>query len=121
MISKAATVKEYLNELSPDRKAALSQLRSLIRRIAPNEVEAMACGMPVFGDLCGFASQKHYMAFYLCDVDTVKHYQTKLGKVSCGKCCIRFKRLDDLNLSVVESILKDALKRRKQGIVAACR
>jgi hypothetical protein len=43
-----------------------------------------------------------------------------LGKVSCGKGCIRFKRLADLNLKSVESILREVLERRKQGIGPSC-
>ena len=41
MTSKATTISEYLEELPPDRRAALGQLRSLIHRIAPKTVETM--------------------------------------------------------------------------------
>lgn len=72
--------------------------------------------MPAFGELCALASQKNYMALYLGEGDILKNYKTKLGRVNCGKCCIRFKGLNDLNLNVVESILEEILKLRKQGI-----
>jgi hypothetical protein len=39
-------------------------------------------------------------------------------KVNCGKGCIRFKRIADLNLSTVENILREILKLREQGIGA---
>jgi uncharacterized protein YdhG (YjbR/CyaY superfamily) len=120
MTSKAATISEYLEELPADRRAALTQLRSLIHRIAPKTVEAMQYGLPAFGDLCALASQKNYMALYVCEGDVVKAHLAQLGKVSCGKGCIRFKRLEDLNLKTVESILKDILKLRKQGIGPSC-
>jgi uncharacterized protein YdhG (YjbR/CyaY superfamily) len=120
MTSKAATISEYLEELPADRRAALTQLRSLIHRIAPKTVEAMQYGLPSFGDLCALASQKNYMALYVCEGDVVKAHLAQLGKVSCGKGCIRFKRLEDLNLKTVESILKDILKLRKQGIGPSC-
>ena len=120
MQSKAATIAEYFEELPPERRAALSELRALIHRVAPRTVEAMQYGLPSFGDLCAMASQKNHMALYICESDIVKAHFTQLGKVSCGKGCIRFKRLVDLNLSAVESILREVLKRRKQGIGPGC-
>lgn len=121
VISKAATISEYLDELPPDRKAALSELRKMIHRIAPKTVEAMKYGLPSFGELCALASQKNYMSLYVCEGDIVKAHLKQLGKVSCGRGCIRFKRLEDLNLSVVENILREILKLRKQGIGPSCR
>ena len=120
MQSKAATISEYLEELPPDRRSALNELRSLIHRVAPGTVEAMQYGLPAFGDLCAMASQKNYLALYVCESDVVAAHLPELGKVSCGKGCIRFKRLDDLNLNAVESILREVLERRKQGIGPAC-
>ena len=120
MQSKAATISEYLEELPPDRRSALNELRALIHRVAPKTVEAMQYGLPAFGDLCALASQKNYMALYVCESDIVKARLAQLGKVSCGKGCIRFKRLADLNLHAVESILREILELRKQGIGPSC-
>ena len=120
MQSKAATISEYLEELPPDRRSALNELRALIHRVAPKTVEAMQYGLPAFGDLCALASQKNYMSLYVCEGDIVKAHLAKLGKVSCGKGCIRFKRLADLNLREVESILGEILQLRKQGIGPSC-
>ena len=121
MTSTATTISEYLAELPPDRRAALSELRALIQRIAPKTIEAMQYGLPAFGDLCALASQKNYMALYVCESDLVKAHLAQLGKVSCGKGCIRFKRLTDLNLSSVESLLLEILQLRKQGVGPSCR
>jgi uncharacterized protein YdhG (YjbR/CyaY superfamily) len=121
MTSKATTISEYLKELPADRRAALGELRALIHRVAPKTIEAMKYGLPSFGELCAFASQKNYMAFYVCEGDIVKAHLAQLGKVSCGKGCIRFKRIEDLNLATIESILKEILKLRKKGIGPSCR
>ena len=120
MQSKAATVSEYLEELPADRRSDLTELRAVIRRVSPQAAEWMQYGLPAFGDLCAFASQKNYMALYVCEGDIVKAHLAQLGKVSCGKGCIRFKRLADLNLKSVESILREVLERRKQGIGPSC-
>jgi len=81
----------------------------------------MKYGLPSFGEICALASQKNHMALYVCEGDIVKAHLARLGKVSCGKGCIRFKRIDDLDLSAVESILKEILKLRKRGIGPSCR
>jgi uncharacterized protein YdhG (YjbR/CyaY superfamily) len=120
MTSKATTIGDYLAELPRDRREALSALRALIHRVAPKTVEAMQYGLPAFGDLCALASQKNYMALYVCESDVVKAHLAGLGKVSCGKGCIRFKRLTDLNLDVLERILREILKLREQGIGPSC-
>lgn len=120
MQSKATTIDEYLKELPSERRTALLEIRALIHRVAPKTVEAMQYGLPAFGDLCALASQKNYMALYVCESAIVKAHLAQLGKVSCGKGCIRFKRLTDLNLSAVESILREILKLRTQGIGPSC-
>ena len=120
MQSQAATISEYLQELPPDRRSDLSELRALINRVAPEAVEAMEYGLPAFGDLCALASQKNYMSLYVCESDIIQAHLPQLGKVSCGKGCIRFKRLADLNLSSVESLLQEILELRKQGIGPSC-
>lgn len=120
MQSNAATIDEYLMELPPDRRAALSEMRVLIHQVAPNTFEAMQYGLPSFGDICALASQKNYMSFYICESDILKAHLSQLGKVSCGKGCIRFKQIADLNMTAVESILREILKLRRQGIGPSC-
>jgi hypothetical protein len=61
------------------------------------------------------ASQKNYVSLYVYAIDPddkarylAEKYESKLGKVSIGKSCIRFKKLEDLNLETVEKIIKEA-------------
>lgn len=111
MTSDAKTVAAYLKELPDDARRALSKLRALIRKIAPEAKESMKFGMPSYelsGDYCAFARQKHNLALYVCDVALVEGFKKKLGKVSCGKSCIRFKKVEDLDLNVVEEMLQAA-------------
>ncbi len=109
MQSSAKTVDEYLDEIPADRRSALEALRTLIHSIAPTVTEAMLYGMPAFllGEpFCAFASQKQYMSLYCCD-DLLDQYRPRLGKLSCGKCCIRFRKYEDLPLEVITELLKE--------------
>lgn len=79
MISKATTISGYLKELPPDRRAALTQLRSLINKIAPKAVEGMKYGLPAFCDICALASQKNHMAIHICDPVAVNALPQETG------------------------------------------
>ncbi len=67
--------------------------------------------------IVAIAPQKNYMSLYICAVTNGKYmaeiYQDKLGKVSCGKSCIRFKKIEDLNTDTVKEILLELERRMK--------
>jgi uncharacterized protein YdhG (YjbR/CyaY superfamily) len=132
MQSKAATVEEYLKELPEDRRAALSKVRQVIRKNLPKGItEGMHYGMIGYGvphkiypagyhcdpkqplPFAGLASQKNYMSFYLCSVyqnaEQEKwvraQFAAKGKKLDMGKCCIRFKKLEDLPLDFVGKVV----------------
>lgn len=63
------------------------------------------------------ANQKNYMSLYLgCEGDTylAEEYADQLGKVSCGKSCVRFKKLEDLNLKVALKLVKLSAKNMQE-------
>ena len=68
----------------------------------------------------GLASQKNYISLYiLAEKDGVylaEANKEKLGKVSVGKSCIRFKKLEDLNLKVAMQLAKTAAKLRQSDL-----
>lgn len=108
-------VDQYLADLVPERQAALSGLRALIQEAVPDAVETLRYRMPTYeyqgGVLCAFASQKHYMSLYM-DVDLVERHRKELDGLDVGKSCIRFKRLEQLPLETVRTILDETVERR---------
>jgi uncharacterized protein YdhG (YjbR/CyaY superfamily) len=122
MQSRAKNVDEYLKEQPDDRRAVLARLRKLIRAALPSAKESMQYGMATYAvgeNLCALAAQKNYFALYLLDAPVVARYKPELGKVSVGKGCIRFKKVEDLSLEKVEEMLKEAGKRRAEGTTLA--
>ena len=127
MQSRAATVAEYLKELPEDRRAAVSKVRAVIRKHLPRGIaEQMSYGIGYVvphklypsGYHCdpkqplpfaGLASQKNYISLYLMTVYQVpgmeqwlrSQFQARGKRLDMGKCCLRFKTLDDLPLDVV--------------------
>ncbi len=133
MQSKATTVKQYLAELPPDRRSAIQAVRDVILdNLDKDFEEGMQSGMigyyvphRVFpaGYHCdpkqplpfaGLASQKNYMSLYMMadygegiDGGWLRKAWARTGKkLDMGKCCIRFKKLDDLPLEVIGEAIR---------------
>lgn len=133
MQSKATTVEQYLAELPPDRRAALSAVREVILDSLDNDFEeGMQYGMIGYyvphrvypaGYHCnpkqplpfaGLASQKNHMAIYLMSVygdgdhwNWFREAWARTGKkLDMGKCCIRFRRVEDLALDVIADAIR---------------
>jgi uncharacterized protein YdhG (YjbR/CyaY superfamily) len=116
LISDAPDVDTYLSELSEERREALSVLRDLIHRVAPDASESMKYGLPHYdlqGPYFALASQKHYMSLYISETDLIAASQAELSHLNTGKSCIRFRKLDQLPMDVVEEILRAAAERRR--------
>lgn len=60
------------------------------------------------------ANQKQYVSVYVCSVINGEYvaekYKVELGKVKVGRSCISFKKLEDINLSALARVLKEAQK-----------
>ncbi len=61
--------------------------------------------------IVALAPQKNYISIYICAINEDGRYLAegfadRLGKVNCGRSCIRFKKLDDLNLNTLGDILE---------------
>lgn len=131
MQSKAKTVMQYLEELPPNRREAISALRNLILENLPRGYEETmnwGCisyeipletypdtynGQPLF--YVALASQKRHMAVYMHGVysdpkqlkilkDAFKDMNVK---PNMGKSCIRFKKLEKLPLETIGKLIAE--------------
>jgi len=127
--SKAATVEEYLAELPEERRAVISVVRDVILSHLPEGYEeAMAWGMIGYAiplerypntynkkplAFVALAAQKNYYSLYLMcayqdseDEAFLRRAFAKAGKkLDMGKCCIRFRRLDELPLDAIGEVI----------------
>lgn len=124
----ATSVKEYLDLLPPERREPVTFLHTFIQKVAPTLTPHFASNMLGYGSFkyknykkeiidwptVALASQKNYISLYVCAVQNGEYvaekYKDTLGKVSVGKSCIRFKKIDDLNLKTLEKVIKMAEK-----------
>ncbi|MCH5600299.1 DUF1801 domain-containing protein [Niabella ginsengisoli] len=69
------------------------------------------------GDACriGFSPRKDKFSLYIlsCDSAAQNELLKKLGKIKTSVACIYFKKLEDLDLKVLEKLIKISLKETK--------
>ncbi len=130
---KATTVKEYIDQIPEERKAAVKKLRAVIRKNIPKGFkECIGYGMPAYvvplskypdGYHCkantplpfvNFASQKNFVALYHSGIYAdkklmnwfVKEYPKYSNrKLDMGKSCIRFKKVDDIPYDLIGELM----------------
>jgi len=125
---------------SEDREPDLREIDKLIRQAAPHLEPTVFKGMASGGVMLGYglqsyqtksmkepeqwpvialANQKNHISLYVSAVEDGEYIAEKnadrLGKVSCGKSCIRFKKFEDLNVDVVKEMLSNIDKRITAG------
>lgn len=111
MQSKVATVPAYIAEAPAERRIALKKLRVLCRAELKGAVEGMDYGMPCYRSgetvLVAFASQKQYIAFYGCGQLLLKNHPEAAAKLNMGKGCIRFKKPEQIDFTLVQQLLRE--------------
>jgi hypothetical protein len=128
MVNVQAKTREEYFGLAGEREPALRELDEIIQKSAPHLEPLLHGGMSgswlAYGmqpyktksmkevsewPVIALANQKNYMSLYVMAIEdgdyVAEKYQDALGKVSVGKSCIRFKKLDDLNKEALQVML----------------
>ena len=124
----AQNVDEYFALIEGERKEQMLQLDKLILETVPKLTRHFAYNMIGYGSfqytnnkkqtldwpVIALASQKNYISLYICCVVDGKYlaegFRDRLGKVSVGKSCVRFKKIEDVNVDVLKELLLAAQK-----------
>ena len=125
MKSSAATVEQYLSELSDERREAVSTVREVVLENLPKGYEEMmdfgmiayvvplsVCpktynGHPLM--YAAIASEKNYVSVHLMNIYGsaevrdwfLESYKATGKRMNMGKSCVRFKTLEDLPLELI--------------------
>ncbi len=145
MKSYAATVEEYLEELSPERRAAVSTVRETVLANLPEGYdEIMDFGMITYVVplerfpktynkhplmYAALASEKNYVSVHLmniyADEETqnwfVDSYKATGKRLDMGKSCVRFRKLDDLPLDLIGEAVSRTPMEEWIGVYEAAR
>lgn len=126
--TKAKDRASYFSAIDEPRKSQILALDAFIQKTVPSLTPNFLYNMLGYGTfkylnykkenidwpVIALASQKNYISLYVCcitdGVYLAEKSKSELGKVSVGKSCIRFKKLEDLNMVAVAKLLKEAAK-----------
>jgi hypothetical protein len=74
---------------------------------------------PTMWPLIALAAQKRHLSLYVCAVVDGRYIAEaraeRLGKVSCGKSCIRFPSLDAVDADELRAVVRDAVAATAAG------
>lgn len=124
--TNARNVKEYIDQIDEPRKYQIKELYDFISKLVPDLDVFIVHNIIGFGKYhyktksgqegdwftLGLASQKNYISVYSCMVEDGQYlaekYADVLGKVNVGKSCIRFKKLEDIDMTVLEKVVLES-------------
>ncbi len=128
--NQSDSVAEYIHSVPEERRKDITFLHAFIQKHAPDLSVFFAYNMSGYGKLrytnykkeiqdwplIAIANQKNYISVYVCAlVDgeyVAEKFKNELGKVSVGRSCIRFKKIEDVNLKTLEKVIKVAVKNK---------
>ncbi len=103
------TVDEYIESFPKEVQKLLREVRSLIRKEAPDAVEGMSYGMPgfkLFGKpLVYFAAWKEHLGFYALPSGN-EAFKKELAKYKVAKGSIQFPLNEPIPMDLIRKMVK---------------
>lgn len=126
--TSAKTPEEYIDLIAEPRRGEIKKLNDFIKKTVPKLKPHILSGMIGYGSYhykyasgregewsaVLLSSQKNYISVYVCGVKDGKYvpelYKKELPKANIGKSCIRFKKVEDIDLAVLAEIIRESVK-----------
>jgi hypothetical protein len=120
----AKTPEDYIEQIDEPRRSDIHALHTMIAKAVPKLAPSIQSGMIGYGTyhykyasgregdcaIISLASQKNYISVYIGATENGEYvaekHKAELPKASIGKSCIRFKKLTDIDLKVLEKLVK---------------
>jgi hypothetical protein len=119
-------VNAFLDKIADEtRRTECYAILDMMKRVTKTEPKIWGSGLVGFGNyhykydsghegdcfVTGFASRKEALTLYItAGVGRFPKLLAKLGKHKAGKGCLYIKKLDDVNLSVLEDLVKQSVE-----------
>lgn len=104
--SKPKTIDEYINAAPDYAQGRLNEIRSLLRSVAPNGVEELKWGRPVFIEkriLFSYAAFKSHLTF-MPTGPALEPFRKELAAFKTGKDTIQFSYDEPLPQALIKKI-----------------
>jgi hypothetical protein len=120
----AKTPEDYIEQIEEPRRSDIRALHAMIAKAVPKLAPSIQSGMIGYGSyhykyasgregdcaIIALASQKSYISVYITASENGEYvaekHKAELPKASIGKSCIRFKKLAEIDLKVLEKLVK---------------
>lgn len=107
-MNKPASIDEYIAAFSHDVQELLQQVRTTIKKAAPNAKEDIKYAMPTFvgnGNLVHFAAFQNHIGFYPAPTG-MEAFAQELSKYKTGKGSVQFPIDQPMPLELITRIVK---------------
>lgn len=125
-----ASVNEYIaSRANEEQKADCKRLMAIFRKLTKQQPKMWGPSIVGYGvyrytyesgrsgemPLAAFAIRGRQLVVYLdCEGTEQSSMLSKLGKHKMGKSCLYFKRLDDLDTSVLEQLVRESIEKTRR-------
>ena len=118
------TPEAYIAALEEPRRTEVAKLHALITKAVPKLTPHMVAGMIGYGNYhykyasgregdwppIALSSRKQYISVYVCGTEdgeyVAEKHKDELPGANIGKSCIRFRKTADIDLKVLEKLIK---------------
>jgi uncharacterized protein YdhG (YjbR/CyaY superfamily) len=103
---------EYIERHSTEDQRLLRQMRTTIRKAAPEATEKISYGIPTFylnKNLVHFAAFPNHVGFYPTS-SGIAAFKKQLGRYKCSKGAVQFPKDKPLPVALVTKIVKFRVK-----------
>ena len=104
----------YRRDVTGEQSEMLETIRNAILSVAPDTKEIIEHGMLGYPGLANLAAQKHFVALYVMP-EVLAEHSVSFSDVDCGKSCLRFRRLDQIDSERLRVLLRDVIEARRGG------
>ena len=117
--ARPGSIDEYIAAFPPDVQQILQQVRTTIRKAAPDAVEALKYGIPTFvlgENLVHFGGFKSHVGFYPAP-SAIEKFQKELSPYEGAKGSVQFPLDERMPLALITRIVKFRVEEARQKAV----
>ena len=108
MIKNDEVIK-YINNLLPEERKILGEIRNQILTIAPDLEERLSRGVPFFyyqgKRAVGFRSSKKHLSFFIMDGNVLKDLHSDIEKLNYSSTVIKFSVQNPLPKTLIQKLV----------------
>lgn len=108
----SSTPAAYRAAVPAEQAHILERVRQILLTALPGQPEGMRYGMLDYPGVANLAAQKQYVSLYVPPAVLSAHADRFPG-VARGKSCLRFRRLEQVQQSALEALLRAAAAHHK--------